>query len=576
MLSPDSLFWFKESVGLYFLTFVHEDAAILTAGYSYVEHGLPILFTYIPVYLGLVSGDLIIYGLGRTAQTNPWLRSKIIGPKVERVKEWLESNLIRTLVLCRFTPLGLLFPTFVACGFFKISFKRFALISVIIGALYSSLFLTVIILFGDLVLTHIGLWAWLVLAILLIGFAILNSYKSRSKMNKENSIHINSSFSQTYKRYISTDKQKFNGMPSTMDLHKMTSPAEGVPNRYLYIPLIMRWIILGIRYHSLTLPSVSNPMIETGGFMGESKGEVMDQIGKEQRSWLAEYVYFQIEDSDPQDELRKAVALMEEKGLKFPIVAKPDIGSNGFGVNLIADAEHLLKYIASFPVNAKMILQRPVNHDGEAGIFYIRYPGQSEGKIYSITLRYFPFVKGDGTSSLAKLLQNDPRTKIRVGFYFGERSDHIGFLREDMNRIPLAGELIRLSFIGSLRTGGLYLDGTYLVTPALTRQMDTIAKSMPEFYYGRFDIRFESVELLKEGEGFSIIEINGAGAEAIHAWDPEVSFLRLYREFFKAQSILFKIGSLNRSRGFKPMPLIEFLKAIIRQKSLIKKYPPSG
>lgn len=575
-MSPDSISWLRESIGLYFLTFVHEDVAILTAGFSYVEHGLPLLYAYFPVYLGLVSGDLVIYSLGRAAQTNSWLRSKIIGPKVEKVKIWLGSNLVRMLILCRFTPVGLLFPTFVACGFFKIPFKRFASISLIAGALYSSLLLTVIILFGDIVLTHLGLWAWLSVALLLIGFALWNSYRYRRKMSKGNSIGEESSFSLTTKRYTSSDKQKFNGMPLTNDLKKMTSPAEGVPNRYLYIPMIIRWILLGIRYHSLTLPSVSNPMIETGGFMGESKGAVMDQVGKEQRFWLAEYVYFQLESADSQKELQKATGLMEKEGLTFPVVAKPDIGSNGFGVNLIEDAGHLLKYIASFPCEAKMILQRPVNHDGEAGIFYLRYPGQPEGKIYSITLRYFPFVKGDGTSSLAKLLQNDPRTKMRVGFYFGERSDHIGFSKEDMDRVPSDGELIRLSFIGSLRTGGLYRDGTYLVTPALTSQINAIAKSMPEFYYGRFDIRFESVEMLKEGKGFSIIEINGAGAEAIHAWDPDVSFLGLYREFFKAQSILFRIGSLNRSRGFKPMPVIEFLKAIRRQKSLIKKYPPSG
>ena len=34
-----------------------------------------------------------------------------------------------------------------------------------------------------------------------------------------------------------------------------------------------------------------------------------------------------------------------------------------------------------------------------------------------------------------------------------------------------------------------------------------IARSMREFHCGRFDIRFESVEALKRGEKFSIIEI---------------------------------------------------------------------
>jgi membrane protein DedA with SNARE-associated domain len=576
MLSTEYILWLKESIGLYFLTFIHEDAAIFTAGYANVEHGLPLFFVYIPVYIGLVSGDLLIYGLGRTAQTNAWLRNKLIGPKVERVKIWLGGNLLRVFILCRFTPVGLLFPTFIACGFFKIPFRRFALTSLIVGVLYSSLMLTLVIIFGDIILSHFGIWAWLVVALIIISFAIWNSHKSRHKMAAKTQNENSTSFSMIPKKYKPSDKKKHDGMPRTDDLKKMASPAEGIPNRYLYMPLIIRWILLGLRYRSLTLPSVSNPMIETGGFMGESKGSVMDQVGSEERSWLAEYVYFQIDGSDSQHKLQSATNLMIEKGLSFPIVVKPDIGSNGFGVNLIEDENCLSKYIDSFPVGAKMILQEQIKFDGEAGVFYIRYPDQPEGFIYSITIRYFPSVKGDGKSTFRELIQNDSRTKMRAEFYIGDRSDHRGFSKDDLERIPADGELIRLSFIGSLRTGALYKDGTYLVTPWLTKRFDAIAKSMPEFYYGRFDIRFESVDKLKTGQGFSIIEINGAGAEAIHAWDPNVSILGLYREFFKAQSLLFKIGAINRARGFKPMPASMFIKAIVKQKILIKKYPPSG
>jgi hypothetical protein len=142
--------------------------------------------------------------------------------------------------------------------------------------------------------------------------------------------------------------------------------------------------------------------------------------------------------------------------------------------------------------------------------------------------------------------------------------------------IPKEGELIRLTFIGSLRVGGLYRDAGHLITPALSKRFDEISRSMPEFYYGRFDIKFESTDLLKEGRGFSIIEINGAGAEAIQAWDPDVPVRKLYKEFFKAQSLLFKVGAMNRKRGFKPMSLLGLIKAIKKQNNLIDSYPPAG
>ena len=87
-------------------------------------------------------------------------------------------------------------------------------------------------------------------------------------------------------------------------------------------------------------------MIETGGFMGESKSSVMNMVGEDQRSWLAEFVTLHRNGEDAKQDLKKAISLMEEKGLSFPIVAKPDIGWNGYGVKLVEDSDHLQKYIA--------------------------------------------------------------------------------------------------------------------------------------------------------------------------------------------------------------------------------------
>lgn len=576
MVNPDTAFWFKESIVIFFLTFIHEDAAILAAGFSKVEHGLPLLFAYAPVYLGVVAGDVIIYGLGRFAQTNKWLRSKIIGPKVERLKLWLNNHLVRVLVVCRLTP-GLLFPTFVACGWFKIPFWRFTTVSIIAGAVYSSIVLTIIILFGNLVLFHLGYWAWGTLAVIVIGFAIRNYFKSNWSHATEISMgDIAPSIFDVLKKHIPSLKHKFSGMPSLDGLKRVVSSAERIPNNILYIPVILRWFLLAIRYRSITLPTVSNPMIETGGFMGESKSSVMNMVGDEQREWLAEFVTLHHNGEDSQNDLGKAISLMEAKGLGFPIVVKPDIGWNGYGVRLVEDSNHLHKYIASFPAGARMMLQRPIHHDGEAGIFYVRIPGEPSGRLYSITLRYFPYVIGDGKMTLSELIQHDPRTKLRADFYFGVKSNHVGFGKEDLEQVPQEGELIRLAFIGSLRVGGLYRDASHLITPELTKRFDDISRSMPEFYYGRFDVRFESTDLLKEGKGFSIIEINGAGAEAIQAWDPDVPLFKLYHEFFKAQSLLFKVAALNRKRGFKPMPVWGLIKAIKRQNRLVDSYPAAG
>ena len=576
IIGPDTLIWLRESVVIFFLTFLHEDAAILAAGFAKVEHSLPLLYAYVPVYLGIVCGDVLIYGMGRMAQTNKWLRTKIIGPKVERLRLWLERHLVRVLVLCRITP-GLLFPTFVACGWFKIPFWRFATVSIIAGAVYSSIVLTIVILFGDMVLLHLGYWAWAALAVIVILYTVRNSRKARWSKSTEHAMgDVPPSFFEVIKKYMPSRKNVFSGMPTLKDLKKYVSTAERIPNSILYIPVGLRWFLLAIRYHSMTLPSVSNPMIETGGFMGESKSSVLNMVGPLQKEWIADFVTMHRNDAGSEVQLKAAELQMEKASLSFPIVAKPDIGWNGYGVQLVEDRVQLGKYIEAFPVGEHFILQRPVHHDGEAGIFYVRIPGEEKGKIYSITLRYFPYVVGDGRSTLRELIHSDERTKLRAEFYLGEKENHLGFGKDDLEHVPSEGELIRLAFIGSLRVGGLYRDAGYLITPELTGRFDEIARSMPEFYYGRFDIRFESTDLLKEGKGFRIIEINGAGAEAIQAWDPNVPLFSLYREFFRAQSLLFKVGALNRKRGYKPMSLRAFLKAIRKQNHLIPNYPAAG
>jgi membrane protein DedA with SNARE-associated domain len=577
MVSPELLVWLKHSIGIYLLTIIQEDAAITVAGFSYVEKGLPILFAYIPVYFGLISGDFLLYGLGRMAQKNRWLRSKIIGPKVERIKTWLDKHLVSVLITCRFIPLGLLFSTFVACGWFKIPFRRFAMVSIFFGAAYSFTLLMLIILFGSLVLSQVGGWAWLIFPAV-VGVYILRKYlKSRvALLNDQEKKPVTPLLLKTINPEVRLAKQSFSGMPLPLENKNVVSFVEGIPNKLFHIPLICSWLVQAIRFRSLTLPSVSNPMIEAGGFMGESKSSVMDMVGEENRSWLAEYVTLEHSGTDIESEIEKIHILMKQKGLTFPVVVKPDIGSNGFGVNLIEDSDQLQNYIERFPSGAKLILQRPIMDDGEAGIFYVRYPDDDKAQIYSVTLRYFPFVVGDGKSTLKELIKTDQRTKMRAPFYLGEESTHRGFSKEDLDYIPIRGELIRLSFIGSLRNGGFYSDGSNLITPELTQAFDKIARSIPEFYYGRFDIKFESTHLLREGKGFRIIEINGADAETIRMWDPKVTLFQLYLEFFKAQNLLFRIGACNRKHGFKPMTATKFIKAIRKQKLLNKKYPPSG
>jgi hypothetical protein len=221
------------------------------------------------------------------------------------------------------------------------------------------------------------------------------------------------------------------------------------------------------------------------------------------------------------------------------------------------------------------MLQRYVPHAGEAAVLYARLPGEPKGRILSLTFRYFPHVLGNGRSTLRQLIASDERAQWKQALHLGGDPSHRGVEPGDLDRVPARGEVVRIALIGNQRAGALYRDGRRHITAALEERFDAIARSMTEFHYGRFDLRFESVEALMRGEGLSIVEINGIGGEAIDCWDPRLGVGEVYRRLAYQQRLLFMIGQRNRARGFRPTAIGDFVGSLIRQSQLIRRYPPS-
>ncbi|WP_245987072.1 hypothetical protein [Azospirillum thermophilum] len=308
------------------------------------------------------------------------------------------------------------------------------------------------------------------------------------------------------------------------------------------------------------------PVDRGGGLLGESKIACIDLITGDARRWVAESQALRNRAGWTAADLDAAVGAA---GLSFPLVVKPDIGWRGFGVRLVRSVEDLQEYLRGFPADCRFILQAYVPYAGEAGVFYARMPGERHGRIFSMTFRYYPHVVGDGHSTLDELIARDPRAAMKGKL-------HRDALRDRLHEIPVAGERVRLSLVGSSRVGGLYKDACGYVTATLTARFDEIADSMPEFHFGRFDVRFASIESLQRGEEFRIIEVNGAGAEAIHMWDPEFGLIDAYAALFHQQSLMFEVAAANRARGFQPLTAMELVRYQRRQQTLLPLYPASN
>ncbi len=147
---------------LFLTAFVHDDLAIVSAGYYVVERGVPAAIAAATVYLGIVVWAGILYGIGALARRLPTGAQRwLVGARLERAQRRAGQGLLLAVALCRVTP-GLLLPTFLACGFFRVPFVRFALINAAAAALYVPLMLVLIITFGEIVQHRISEWVWLV------------------------------------------------------------------------------------------------------------------------------------------------------------------------------------------------------------------------------------------------------------------------------------------------------------------------------------------------------------------------------------------------------------------------------
>ncbi len=348
---------------------------------------------------------------------------------------------------------------------------------------------------------------------------------------------------------------------------RVLSSFETAPAFLFYLPVAAWWTALSLRYLSFTLPSASNPAIRAGGLCGESKSAVLGLLGAHGKTMMAGFATVDLAPgATPADNGARVQAAMTSTGLDFPVVVKPDVGRNGRGVRKIADAQALAAYLAEFPTDMRLMVQDFVPWKGEAGIFYIRAPGEEKGRITSVTLKYFPSVTGDGHASLRELILADPRAGLVPQFYLPR-------LAGQLDDIVPKGQEFPLVFTGNHCQGAIFRDGGQHVTPALLAEVEKIAQEIDGFYFGRFDIRYDSLDALKQGRDFRIIELNGAGSEATHIWDANMTLMGAYKALFHQVYQAFRIGAINRRRGTRPMGPIRLLRLFYSEKAEMRRYP---
>lgn len=297
--------------------------------------------------------------------------------------------------------------------------------------------------------------------------------------------------------------------------------------------------------------TASNPGIPMGGMYGESKYDILMKIPAPLRPKTLRMKFPVTAD--------QVLYELERNGLTFPLVFKPDVGERGFMVERIFSAADVLNYCKK--IKAAFLIQELVDLPVECGVFYIRRPAEAMGKVTSLNLKEMLTVTGDGRRTLRELILDNERSKLQW-----ERLK-INYHNKLETVLP-AGETWEINSIGNHCLGTKFLNGEQHITPVLVQTFDAISKQIDGFYYGRFDLRCESLQALNEGR-VKIMELNGCGAEPAHIYEPGFPLLKAWRTLFRHWDEMYNISLCNYRNGIKYASLKQGLIAYRKYKAAI-------
>lgn len=500
--------------------FVSEDAATLAAASLAAMNTLEPRLAFGSSVAGIWLGDLGLYALsrsfGRKFLDSRWVRRTVRPETVARGERWFARQGSLALFLSRCIP-GTRLPISVAAGALRMPVGKFATVGAVGALAWVALNFAVVAVFQRQLKPYVGVGAWtsVLLALLLFGIIILTKKLGATALARV--------------RLTLTRWSRWEFWPAWL----------------FYLPVAGMYAWLGARYRGYSLPAIANPRQVNGGLVGESKAQILEELRRAAPEHVAEG--FLLDGADSLSRLYRLGNLVAQKKLDLPFVLKPNVGQRGAGFRKITRIEQAIQYVRSTPT--PLIAQQYVAGAKEVGVFYFRFPGQQRGEILAITEKSFPTVAGDGTRTLRELILADTRASMIAATYLCR-------FAESVNQVIPAGTQFRLVEAGNHCQGCVFGEGMHLYTPALRDILDRISQVLPEFYIGRYDIRYANDDDLRAGKDFTIIELNGASSEATNIYDERNTLWAAYRMLYRQWKLVFEIGSANRARGFRPPTLL--------------------
>jgi membrane protein DedA with SNARE-associated domain len=533
------------STAIVLLSFISEDAATISSALSLFGGPITWPVGFAACFAGIWLGDLGLYSLARCFG-KPILKSRWIArfadpAAIARCQIRFNNHASLALLGSRFVP-GTRLPTYLAAGLLSMPVTQFAAVTAFGALLWIGGIFIIAKLLGSQALTWLSFFQGKIAAIIFVGLVLAATLFAFRRLS-----------------YAAVAGVGDSGPPSMFPIEtnrghrpRLQLPAfvrrwthwEFWPAWLFYTPVGVYYAWLAIRNRGLCVPTSANPGIVAGGFVGESKLQILDQLRRTTPQFTAEA--FLVDGLTTTDRLLSLHRLCREHEITLPFILKPDVGQRGNGVRVIRSMRTALEYLQT--VDAPVIVQRYVTGPCEAGVFYYRFPDKPRGHIFAITEKIFPTITGDGIHTVEEMIRTDYRAALIARTYlrrFASRRDEI----------LAPGEILKLVETGNHAQGCIFRDGMYLHTEALERVIDEISLKVTGFFIGRYDLRYENDEDLKQGRNFQIVELNGASSEATSIYDARNSLLSAYQTLFHQWRLVFAIGAINKANGHAPSPL---------------------
>ncbi len=161
--------------------FVQEDAALLAAAGLAASGTAAPAPVFVVFLAALVVSDVWKYALGRAAHQLPWARRLAERPAARRAQQLLIDRLGRTILTVRFIP-GARVATYIAAGYVRAPFPRFAAWVVVSAALLCALTFGAFLILGAALGERLR--AWLPAVAIAIAGALLLAAWARQRLRR--------------------------------------------------------------------------------------------------------------------------------------------------------------------------------------------------------------------------------------------------------------------------------------------------------------------------------------------------------------------------------------------------------